>query len=223
MKQDWTQFAARAVEDVQEWTVEEIPVLQARASIPEPEEGWKRIRRFYQWQKRGFFKYCKGELFSWAQLEAKAAIERSAPIPCFHAELSHSVTYQSGRLWSLYTQLRDNAAPGPPWIRRWGDTWDLAEGFPVSLDRFFPARSGWKRRLIETAAAEIRRQERRGEARYYPDWPKRLRRYFHARNYYLTAEGIAFFYPMYALAPAVEGVPVFLLPWDGDAPIKPLR
>ena len=26
-------------------------------------------------------------------------------------------------------------------------------------------------------------------------------------NFYLTEEGLAFFYPMYAIAPAVEGIP----------------
>lgn len=221
MKEDWTRFAARTTEDVQEWDVEGIPVLQARVSLPEPEEGWKRIRKFYQWQKRGFFRYCKAELFPWARLEAKTAIERSAPIPSFSAELSYKTTYRSGKLWSLYTQLRDNAAPDPPSIRRWGDTWDLAEGFPVPLERFFPPRAPWKRRLFETAETEIQRQERRGEARYYEDWPKRLRRHFHARNYYLTPEGIAFFYPMYALAPAVEGIPAFLLPWGMETQSPP--
>ena len=220
---DWTQCAPRSVEDSEEWTVDGIPVLRGRAETPELDAGWKRINRFYQWQKRGFFRYCKKDLYPWACLEAKAAMERSAPIPCFQAELSFETTYRAGRLWSLYTRLWDNAAPGPPSVRLWGDTWDLRDGSPVSLDRFFPPRSRWKRRLLETAEAEIRRQERRGEACYHPDWPKRLRRYFHVRNYYLTAEGIAFFYPMYALAPAIEGTPVFLLPWEGEAPLKAPR
>lgn len=33
------------------------------------------------------------------------------------------------------------------------------------------------------------------------------RRRFNPQNYYLTEEGLAFFYPMYAIAPAVEGAP----------------
>ena len=33
-------------------------------------------------------------------------------------------------------------------------------------------------------------------------------------NFYLTEEGLAFFYPMYAIAPAVEGIPVFTVPYD---------
>ena len=34
----------------------------------------------------------------------------------------------------------------------------------------------------------------------------------------VTEEGLAFFYPMYAIAPAVEGLPTFLLPYGGSLP-----
>ena len=42
-----------------------------------------------------------------------------------------------------------------------------------------------------------------------------LRRRFHPDHYYLTEHGLSFFYPMYALGPAAEGIPVFSLPY-GD-------
>lgn len=44
-----------------------------------------------------------------------------------------------------------------------------------------------------------------------------LRRHFNPRNFYLTDSGLAFFYPMYAIAPAMEGIPVFTLPWNGGS------
>ena len=225
MKRDWTAFAVEPREEEQEWTVEEIPVLTARSSLPEPaaERAWGRIRRFYHWQRRSFYRYCKGELFPWAEAEAKNAMERGVPIPCFHAELTYRTTYRAGKLWSLYTELRDNAAPGPSMVRRWGDTWDLSGEFPLPPERFFPPRFAWKRGALLAAEQEIRRQERRGEACFYPEWPRLLRRRFHPRNYYLTPEGVAFFFPMESLAPAIEGIPVFLLPYCGEAPFAPLR
>ena len=51
-------------------------------------------------------------------------------------------------------------------------------------------------------------------ARYHDNWRQLLRRQFNAQNYYLTEDGLAFFYPMYAIAPSAEGVPVFTLPYD---------
>ena len=56
-------------------------------------------------------------------------------------------------------------------------------------------------------------QEDAGTARYREDWRRRLRRSFNARNFYLTAEGLCYFFPMYALAPAAEGIPTFTVPY----------
>ncbi len=214
------ELVIRPLEKERSWTAEEVPVLEARVSLPQPAEGYGRIRRFYALQCRSFLRYCQGELLPWANTQAKAALLHSTPVPCFQAELTWQETYRAGNLWSLYTQLRESAPPGPEAVRRWGDTWDLSTGYPVPLSAWFPPRTPWKKRLLAAAEAEIRRQERRGEARYHPDWPKRLRRAFHAQRYYLTPEGIAFFFPMYALAPAAEGVPTFLLPWEGEAPVR---
>ena len=51
---------------------------------------------------------------------------------------------------------------------------------------------------------------------YLPEWRKAVRRRFNPQNYYLTEEGLAFFYPMYAIAPAAEGIPVFLMPYEPE-------
>ncbi|MDD3346686.1 RsiV family protein [Oscillibacter sp.] len=203
-----------------EWAVEGIPVLTAAISLPQPvpaQDGVsRRIRRYYRLQCRSFLHYCENFLFPWAAAEYRAALSASAPLPHFHAELTYRVTYNESGLWSLYTQSRERTVPGQTLLNRWGDTWDLSCGYPVSLPSFFPPRTFWKKRLLALAASEIERQERAGTARYLPDWKRRLRRSFSARNYYLTDEGLSFFFPMYALAPAVEGIPAFVLPYGRD-------
>ena len=67
---------------------------------------------------------------------------------------------------------------------------------------------------MEAAEAEVRRREAAGVSRYHEGVRRKLRRYFNPQNFYLTAEGLVFFYPMYAIAPAAEGVPAFLVPWE---------
>ena len=87
--------------------------------------------------------------------------------------------------------------------------------YPVSMGEFFPRRCGWKRQLTALAAAEITRQESSGTAQYRENWRRLLRRRFNSRSYYLTDAGLTFFYPMYAIAPAMEGIPAFTVPF-GD-------
>ena len=199
------------------WTAEELPVLTASVSLPQPERTAdpfsRRLRRYYRLQSRSFLRYCEKDLLPRARAEQRAALAASAPLPVLRAELRYRVTYQDERFLSLCTQSRETAVSGPALLIRRGDTWDAAAGYPVPLSVFLPDRRGWRRLLLDWAAEEIRRQERAGMARYREDWPRALRRSFNPQNYYLTPEGLVFFFPMYAIAPAAEGIPTFLIPW----------
>lgn len=214
MKTCLTELRTESFETEREWTVEGIPVLTAAVELPQPQGAdavSRRIRRYYQSQCKAFLRYCERWLFPQAEAEYRAALAASAPLPCFRAELGYRVTYNSGGLWSLYTQSRE--VTGHTLLTRRGDTWDLSAGYPVPLSAFFPARSPWRRQLLALAAEDIQRQERAGIARYDPEWRKKLRRRFNSRNYYLTEEGLTYFFPMYAIAPAAEAIPAFTLPY----------
>lgn len=206
-----------------EWTVEDIPVLTASVAVPRPvpaeDRVSRRIHRYYQLQCRSYLRYCERWLLPQARAAYREALEASGPLPCLRAELTYQVTCNRDGLWSLYTQSRETAVSGPSLLTRRGDTWDLREGYPVELSAFFPPRSGWKKTLLALASEEIRRQERSGVSRYHEGWRQLLRRRFNAQNYYLTEEGLAFFYPMYAIAPAAEGIPTFTLPY-GTEPLR---
>lgn len=203
-----------------EWTLEDIPVLRASVSVPQPvpaaDRVSRRIHRYYQLQCRSYLRYCERWLLPLAEAACREALAVSAPLPCLRAELRYEVTYNRGGLWSLYTQSRETAASGPSLLTRRGDTWDLNGGYPVELSSFFPPRSGWKKRLLALAAEEIRRQEQAGISRYHKGWRQELRRRFNPQNYYLMAEGLAYFFPMYAIAPSAEGIPVFTMPYGTE-------
>ena len=218
-----TELRAEPFAAEREWTVEGIPVLTAAVELPQPQGAdavSRRIRRYYQAQCKAFLRYCERWLFPQAEAEYRAALAASAPLPCFRAELGYRVTYNSGGLWSLYTQSRE--VTGHTLLTRRGDTWDLTAGYPVPLSAFFPAHSPWRRQLLELAAEDIQRQERAGIARYDPEWRKKLRR-FNSRNYYLTEEGLTYFFPMYAIAPAAEAIPAFTLPYGQRDLLPPCK
>ena len=220
-----TQLSTEPLTAERTWTVEEIPVLTASISLPAPVEGTeratRRIRRYYQLQSRSFLRYCQHWLLPAAEAEYRAALAASAPLPSFRAELTYQVTYNENGLWSLYTQSRERSADGRTLLTRRGDTWDLTAGYPVPLAAFFPRRSGWKRKLLAAAEAEIRRREAAGAARWNENWRRQLRRCFNPENFYLTGDGLALFYPMYALAPASAGIPVFTVPYSREGPGAP--
>lgn len=57
-----------------------------------------------------------------------------------------------------------------------------------------------------------------GTAAYYPDYGALLRRAFSNRSFYLADDGLHWFYPMYSVAPAAEGIPDFSLPYGEAGP-----
>lgn len=214
-----------------EWTVEGIGVVSARIELPKPVpltgKTARRIWRYYELQCRSYLRYCEKWLLPQARAEYDRALAASAPLPRFQAELTYRVTYQDERFLSLYTQSRE-AGGGSTALTRRGDTWDLAQSCPVPLSSFFPPRSAWRRELLERLAEEVRRQLRAGAAQYHEDWHKALRRRFNPQNYYLTGEGLALFYPLYALAPESGGIPAFVIPyrdlgeaWKGSFTVPP--
>lgn len=218
MREHLTQLHTEPLAAERAWDVEGIPVLTAAVSLPQPVPGTdrvsRRIHRYYQLQCRAYLRYCENWLLPQAEAEYRAALAASAPLPHFRAELGYRVTYNENGLWSLYTQSREVTMPGQTLLTRRGDTWDLTAGYPAALSAFFPQGRGWKRQLLAAAEAEIQRQERSGMAKYHEGWRRALRKRFNAQNFYLTEEGLAFFYPMFAIAPAVEGIPVFTVPFD---------
>lgn len=205
------------------WEVDGVPVLQAKIRLPKPLEDQRnrvsrRIQRYYSTQGRAYFRRCELWLLPAAQCAYRAALETSAPLPCFQAELNYHTTWNQDGLWSLYTQAQERTDTGPAQLLRWGDTWDLKAGYPVPLSHFFPKGAPWKKQLLSVAAASIEAQERIGIARYWDTWRKDLRRQFNARNFYLTETGLSFFYGMYAIGPAAEGIPVFSIPYAPEGP-----
>ena len=203
-----------------EWTADGIPVLHAVATLP------VRIRCKAACAAGSTgFTGCKPGVP--ALLRAFSGSPGPGGVPeCpgiqrtlhpMEAELTYQVTYNEGGLWSLYTQSREAGAPA---VRR-GDTWDLATGYPVALSAFFPAKTPWKRHLLALAASELERRETAGVIRLREDWRRQLRRKFNPNHFYLTAEGIVLFYPVYTLSPS-SIIPTILLPY-GDTLLRPGR
>jgi len=218
MKERLTRLPTEPFTTEREWAVDGIPVLSASISLPCPvhrnSPTARRIERYYRLQCRAYLRYCENFLLPQITAEYHAALDASRPLPAVHARLEHRITWQQDGLWSLYTQSSERGLPSSPrLLTRRGDTWDLTAGYPVPLQDFFSDNRGWKKELLAAAAAEIQRQEAAGVIGYRENWRRELRRRFNPQNYYLTEDGLTFFYPMCTVAPPAAGIPTFTVPY----------
>lgn len=207
-----------------EWDVEGIPVLRADISLPCPVSPdsriQRRIERFYQLQSRSYLRYCENWLAPKAAADCRQALTDSAPLPQYTARLTYQITCNENGILSLFTDSREFTG-GKPLVLRRGDTWDLQTGYPLPASAFFPRHTPLRRLLLRTAADEIRRQEDAGISRYADNWPQAMKRTWNRSSFYITPDSFCYFWQMYAIAPAAEGIPVFSIPFCSGICLSP--
>lgn len=195
---------------------DDLPLLTAHADLPQiTGRGSHRFNRYYHACAATFERWCRHKIFPQAQQLYRQALDSAAPIPQWHATLQTVITLHKDNLLSLYTQTTLTGMH-PRTILRHADTWDLRRGLPITAAECFPPRAPWRALLLREAAQQIRQQESQGIALYDPQWHKKLRRHFRPQQFYLTEEGLCFFFPLSAIAPAVEGIPTFCLPYSSE-------
>ena len=193
---------------------DDLPLLTARLRLPrwDGPDG-RRFNRYYAAYARAFFSYCRHALLPRATQALTISQQSGGAIPVWHAALDTTVTLHTDRLLSIYTDTVEQTDGRRLVIRR-ADTWNLAENAPLAPFQLFPGVSVPRRRLIGAVTGQILQRQEQGVAIYRPDWRRTIRTAFSADRFYLTPEHLCLFYQMYAIAPALEGVPVFEIPYD---------
>ena len=194
---------------------EELPVLTGRITLPHRQGRNGRFNRYYRSCADAFERCCRRELLPRAESAYYRALENAGPLPQWRAELTCRVTLQTERLLSLRSDTTVTGMGRPTAARR-GDTWDLRRELLVSLPDCFAPRVPWKKQLLQHAAQQIQDLEAQGIARYHDGWQHLLSRAFRPQDFYLTDEGLCFFFPLGSIAPEVEGLPTFCLPYSEE-------
>ena len=195
---------------------DEVPLLTAQVILPRwDSRSAGRFNRYYRACADSFQRLCRQELFPRAEAAYCRAREEATPIPQWQAQLTTTVTLRREHLISLHTDAQVTGMPRQYTARR-GDTWDLRCGLLLSLSDCFPAHVCWRSELLDAAARQIETQLSRWPSRYRENWRSELRHAFHSHHFYLSEEGLCFFFPPDSIAPASAGIPTFCLPYDAQ-------
>lgn len=198
------------------WEADGITVLTASVTLPQlagKSARAKRFNRYYRRFCRAYFTYCKQLLLPEAAASCRAALEVSAPWTVAHAELVWRASCQRGELLSIVCDARESIHGQPPFSIRRSEVWDLSAGLPMPIEEFFPPHKRCKKLLLRFAREDTQRRVENGAA-YRENWRAMLRRTLNVRNFYLTDEGLCFYYPLCAVASAKEGIVTFTMPYD---------
>ena len=202
------------------WCWEEIPVLELQLSIPHCQSEDSRIRRinrYYEGFAQSCEQYARRFLYPAAVDSFSAALAENRCPEHWHFHAAFSTQLLCDKLWSLTLETEESTF-SPPYRRRYADTWDLMIGYQLSLSELFPAAPLYRRRLRQHARESLLAQQAQG-ASLHENWSHRLISAWNKENFYLTHEGLHWFYPMYALGGESLGIPDFFLPWDNGPSI----
>ena len=207
---------AEALTEEQAWEADGITVLAASVTLPQltgKSPRAKRFNRYYRRFCRAYFTYCKQALLPEAAASCRDAQAVSAPWSVARAELSWRVSYQSGEIMSIVCDARETISGMAPFCIRRSEVWDLSAGLPMPLSEFFPAHARCKKALLRFAREQTQKRIESGAA-YRENWRAALRRALNTRNFYLTEDGLCFYYPLCAVAGAKEGIVPYTMPYD---------
>jgi len=210
---------AEALTEEQSWEADGVTVLTASVTLPQLEGKSIRARRFnrcYRRFCRAYLTYCKQILLPEAAESCRAAMAVSAPWSASRAVLSWRVSHRAGGVLSIVCDAQETAYGLPPYRIRRSEVWDLATMLPLPPEEFFPPHKRCKKLLLRFAREETLRRTEQGAA-YRENWRAALRRALNMRNYYLTPEGLCFFYPLCAVADEKEGIVTFTMPYDAES------
>lgn len=198
-------------------TLEKIPVLELDLSFPQLTgggRGGERISRYYQ-RLAGAWRSRWGRETYWnACLDLARCREASRPFRPWAAELSGEVLFQDEGALSIRMDAREVRGDGRPLQVRTGDLWKLPEGVPLPVAAYFPGKRRWRAHVRWKLKEQGETRRAAGDCFLDGDFDKKLRRVLSFRQCCRTPEGLEFYLPQCALAPAAEGVVTLGLPLD---------
>lgn len=95
-----------------------------------------------------------------------------------------------------------------------GNTWDFSVGTRVPLSYFFRRNSNYQAKILKEIQRQIQSQKMKEEILFFENPLTRAKQYFNEKNFYLTNDSVAIFYPLYSIAPYQAGILNYKIPFE---------
>ena len=176
-------------------------------------ENKTRFNTYYRQKSRQNYRYASNKLFQAAIKHYEVAKAQGFPFNNFEFLETFEPTYCNKPYISLYYDIYEFTGGAHGNTVRKGNTWDMKRGVMLSLDSLFVSGFDYKTFILRYIESEAKRRLITGLSTYFDDLTGNLKKHFDDKNFYLTEEGLAIFYPLYTIAPYSEGIQVFIIPY----------
>lgn len=166
------------------------------------------INAYYEAQLQAMVDAGRGELLETAEI---AAQEGYLILP-YSEEESFTEEYRSeSRIAFLRTRSIYNGGAHPNFVL-FADNFDYTTGLRLTAEDVFSVPEDiYRTRILDEILKQI---EKNGAENYFEEYREYLPQIFNPDQFYLTEEGIVYYFQPYDIAPYAAGVPSFLIPFS---------
>lgn len=172
-----------------------------------------RFNTHYRQKAQKNYNYASTKLYQAAVKQYNASKVQGFPFNNFEYVEIFESTYCKKPMISLFYDIYEFTGGAHGNTIRKGNTWDMGRGILITLDSLFVKDYDYTPIIIRFIESEARRRQITGTAHYFENMDENIKNHFDPKNFYLTDEGIAIFYPLYTIAPYSEGIQVFVIPY----------
>ncbi len=180
-----------------------------------------RFNTHYRQKAQKNYRYASTSLYQAAVKQYNASKTQGFPFHNFEFVEVFEPTYCRKPMISLFYDIYEFTGGAHGNTIRKGNTWlmESPRGGPsesgtlITLDSLFVKDYDYTPIILRLIESEARRRQITGAAQYFENLDENIEKYFDSKNYYLTDDGIAIFYPLYTIAPYSEGIQVFIIPY----------
>lgn len=168
------------------------------------------INQHYAAKAQKYVRLVRSSLYTLALRQYEYDAANGYPVRTYDAAEIFRVTLNQDCTLSLYIDHYEYTGGAHGNTVRTSDTWNVQTGCRDGLNVFVPYGPECRVVILE----EIIRQIETDSSNYFTGYKKNVRRYFDPHNFYLTPQGIVFYYQQYEIAPYASGIPTFTIPYS---------
>lgn len=173
----------------------------------------RRINGIIDCQSCNFLAYSYNILFADALEEYKNSNPETLPFRPYEAFMAYTLTYNQNCYLSYYVDKYIFTGGAHGNTNRMSCTFSLETGEPVMVYRFFK-NLNYKSYIISEITRQATLIENENPGTLFENYRELIKENFKINNYYLTPEGIVFYFQQYEIAPYSSGILTFTIPYS---------
>ncbi len=172
-----------------------------------------KINSYYDKKAQKLYKRAKTKLYYDAVKQYEYAISQGFPFNAYQVVSVFETNYNCPPLLSIYEDVYEYTGGAHGNTVKYSDTWEINIGKRLLLSNLFKRGYDYRRVILKEIEKQAIKLEQSGQIPFFDDYKLGIKKYFDEKNYYLTTNGLAIYYPLYTIAPYVAGIIVFIIPY----------